>query len=517
MAPSQNDPENFMSNPSRQKPLILALLVTAGFAGGYALRTMLAGDTSQPAPLIPAPSVPTTAAPAPIPAPETPRIAADFADFAVIAAGAGPAVVNISTRVDPAKVKQEAEANPPEAPEGDDPFLPFFGPQESPKNPMPQEGMGSGFIVRGDGVVLTNAHVVNGATEVTVKLQDRREFTAKVIGVDKLSDTAVLKIEGNNLPVVPIGNPNTTRVGEWVMAIGSPFGFENTVTAGIVSAKARSLPEEGYVPFIQTDVAVNPGNSGGPLLNTQGEVIGINSQIYTSSGGYQGLSFAIPIDVALEVERQILEKGRVTRGRIGVSVQDLSQGLAESFGLEKPEGALVGMVPQDGPGAKAGIKPGDVILALNNEKVIDSRELPPKVAILKPGTEAVLKIWRDGKAMDLKVTIAELDDTPKPEAAPKSEAKAQKPGRLGLAIRPLSPEERQKHGVEGGLMIEKAVGPAQKAGILKGDVLLALNGELVSDVETLKKLSDKAGAHVALLIERQGNTLFIPLTLGKEK
>jgi len=448
---------------------------------------------------------------------ETPKIAADFADFAAIAAGAGPAVVNISTRVDPAKAKPDAEESPQNAPEGDDPFLPFFGPQESPKNPVPQEGMGSGFIVRADGVVLTNAHVVNGATEVTVKLQDRREFKAKGVGVDKLSDTAVLKIEGNNLPVVPIGNPNTTRVGEWVMAIGSPFGFENTVTAGIVSAKARSLPEEGYVPFIQTDVAVNPGNSGGPLLNTQGEVIGINSQIYTSSGGYQGLSFAIPIDVALDVERQILEKGRVTRGRIGVSVQDLSQGLAESFGLEKPEGALVGMVPPEGPGAKAGIKPGDVILALNGEKVIDSRELPPKVAILKPGSDAVLKIWRDGKALDLKVTIAELDDTPKAEPSPKSEAPVQKPGRLGLALRPLTAEELQKHGVERGLLVEKAVGPAQKAGILKGDVLLALNGEPVSDVESVRKLADKAGPHVALLIERQGNTLFIPLNLGKEK
>lgn len=516
MAPLQNDPDIPMSTLPRQKPLILALLVTLGFAGGYVLRPMLTKESSALPQVTPPSAAPASAVT--IPTPQTPMIAADFADFAVIAAGAGPAVVNISTRVDPAKGKPEVEENAPEAPEGQDPFLPFFGPQESPKNPAPQAGMGSGFIVRADGVVLTNAHVVNGATEVTVKLQDRREFKAKVIGVDKLSDTAVLKIEGSNLPVVPIGNPNTTRVGEWVMAIGSPFGFENSVTAGIVSAKARSLPEEGYVPFIQTDVAVNPGNSGGPLLNTHGEVIGINSQIYSSSGGYQGLSFAIPIDVALDVERQILEKGHVTRGRIGVSVQDLSQGLAESFGLDKPEGALVGMVPPEGPGAKAGIKPGDVIIGLNGEKVMDSRELPPKVAILKPGTSAVLKIWRDGKAMDVKVTIAELDDTPPPEAAPKAEAQVQKPGRLGLAIRPLTPEERQKHGgVAGGLLIEKAVGPAQKAGILKGDVLLAINGESVSDVETLRKLADKAGNRVALLIERQGNTHFIALDLSKEK
>jgi serine protease Do len=439
----------------------------------------------------------------------------DFEDFAEIAATAGPAVVNISTRLDPSKVQAEMDEGPSGAPGEGDPFLPFFGPQEAPKPEAPKEGMGSGFIVRGDGVVLTNAHVVNGATEVTVKLQDRREFTAKVIGVDKLSDTAVLKIEGANLPIVPIGNPNATRVGEWVMAIGSPFGFENTVTAGIISAKARSLPEEGYVPFIQTDVAVNPGNSGGPLLNTRGEVIGINSQIYTSSGGYQGLSFAIPIDVALEVERQLLEKGRVTRGRIGVSVQDLSQGLAESFGLEKPEGALVGMVTPDGPGAKAGIKPGDVILELNGEKVLDSRELPPKVAILKPGTAAKLKIWRDNQNLELKVTVVELDEAPA-QPLQKTEGKAQKPGRLGLSLRVLSPDERQHLGVNGGLLVERVEGPAQKAGILKGDILLSINGEAVNSVDEVRKLSEKVGPHVALLIERQGNTLFLALNL-KEK
>ena len=498
----------------QNRTLILALLITAGFAGGYVLRPVLAPEPTETPSVVP--EVP------PLPTAKTedaahgPAAAMDFGDFAEIAATAGPAVVNISTRVDPSKDKEaSAEEMAPEGQGEGDPFLPFFGPQESPKNPAPREGMGSGFIVQSDGIILTNAHVVNGATEVTVKLQDRREFSAKVIGVDKLSDTAVLKIQGSQLPVVPIGNPNATRVGEWVMAIGSPFGFENTVTAGIISAKARSLPEEGYVPFIQTDVAVNPGNSGGPLINTQGQVIGINSQIYSSSGGYQGLSFAIPIDVALEVERQILEKGHVTRGRIGISVQDLSQSLAESFGLEKPEGALVGMISPEGPGAKAGIRLGDIILALNGEKVIDSRELPPKVALLKPGTAATLKIWREGKPMDLKITIGELDENP-PAPLQKSEGPAQKPGRLGLAIRPLSPEERQKYGVEGGLMIEKAAGPALKAGILKGDVLLAINGQPVNDVESVKKLSEKAGSHVALLIERQGNTLFVPLNL-KEK
>lgn len=494
----------------QNKTLILALLIAAGFAGGYVLRPMIGTPPSGSSGVEPSIAPPPEASASAVT--KGPGVAMDFGDFAEIAATAGPAVVNISTRVDPSKIKDEQEENAPQGPGEGDPFLPFFGPQETPKNSQPREGMGSGFIVRADGVVLTNAHVVNGATEVTVKLQDRREFQAKVIGVDKLSDTAVLKIDGAQLPVVPIGNPNTTKVGEWVMAIGSPFGFENSVTAGIISAKARSLPEEGYVPFIQTDVAVNPGNSGGPLINTHGEVIGINSQIYSSSGGYQGLSFAIPIDVALDVERQILDKGHVTRGRIGVSVQDLSQTLAESFGLEKPEGALVGMITPEGPAAKAGIKLGDIIIGLNDEKVMDSRELPPRVARLKPGSSAVLKIWREGKPLDLKITIGELDENP---AAPvqKSEAKTAKPGRLGLAIRPLSTEEMQKHSVDGGLMIEKATGPALKAGILKGDVLLAINGQPVDDVETVKKLSEKAGPHVALLIERQGSTLFIALNL----
>ena len=236
--------------------------------------------------------------------------------------------------------------------------------------------------------------------------------------MDKLTDTAVLKIEAENLPTVRVGKPADTRVGEWVLAIGSPFGFENTVTAGIVSAKSRSLPEEGYVPFIQTDVAVNPGNSGGPLLNIRGEVIGINSQIYSRTGGYQGLSFAIPIDVALNVQQQLVEKGKVSRGRLGLSVQDLTQALAESFGLPKPEGALVGMVSPDGPGAKAEIKPGDIILALNGQAVRDSRELPPRVADLKPGSEATLTVWRDGKSIDIKLSVAELEDkSPVPSAA----------------------------------------------------------------------------------------------------
>jgi len=444
--------------------------------------------------------------------PETDKRAGlDETDFAAIANQVGRSVVNISTKIsapEPAKGVPPAEG---EGPEQGDPFTPFFGPQEDPSESMPHGGTGSGFIVSDDGIILTNAHVVDGATEVLVKLEDRREFVAKVVGIDKLSDTAVLRIDAKQLPIVRIGRPQDARVGEWVLAIGSPFGFENTVTAGIISATARSLPEEGYVPFIQTDVAVNPGNSGGPLINTQGEVIGINSQIYSQSGGYQGLSFAIPIDVALRVEKQLLEKGKVTRGRLGVAVQDLSQGLAESFGLKTPDGALVGMVPKDGPGDRAGLKAGDVILSLNGTSVRDSRELPPRVADLTPGTEATLGIWRDGKTLDIKITVGELEEK-KPAAEPHSEA-SEPQGRLGLAVRPLSPEEQKKAGVEGGLLVEKVQGPAGKAGILPNDIVLAVNGERVSDPKALKRLAEKAGHHVALLIQRGGDTLFIALKL----
>ncbi|MDD1649328.1 MAG: DegQ family serine endoprotease [Methylococcaceae bacterium] len=436
-----------------------------------------------------------------------------LADFAAIATESGPAVVNISTSA--ASAPESEREQVPEAPEGEpdagDPFAPFFGPQAPPENEPPAHGMGSGFIIKPDGLILTNAHVVDGAAEVTVKLADRREFLARVIGVDKLTDTAVLKIEAENLPTVRVGKPADTRVGEWVLAIGSPFGFENTVTAGIVSAKSRSLPEEGYVPFIQTDVAVNPGNSGGPLLNIRGEVIGINSQIYSRTGGYQGLSFAIPIDVALNVQQQLVEKGKVSRGRLGLSVQDLTQALAESFGLPKPEGALVGMVSPDGPGAKAEIKPGDIILALNGQAVRDSRELPPRVADLKPGSEATLTVWRDGKSIDIKLSVAELEDkSPVPSAAGTDKADH---GRLGLAVRPLTPEEQRVTQVKRGLFVEKAVGPAGKAGIRKGDIVLAVNGQFITDAAELRELAKQAGKFIALLIYRAGNTLFVPIQL----
>ncbi|NBS17704.1 MAG: PDZ domain-containing protein [Gammaproteobacteria bacterium] len=346
------------------------------------------------------------------------------------------------------------------------------------------------------------------------KVRDQREFPAKVMGVDRLSDTAVLKVDGQNLPIIPIGASPSVRVGEWVVAIGSPFGFDNTVTAGIVSATARSLPEEGYVPFIQTDVAVNPGNSGGPLINTRGEVIGINSQIVSKTGGYQGLSFAIPMDVALHVKEELLANGRVSRGKLGVSVQDLSQGLAESFGLSTPDGALVGMVTAKGPADLAGLKAGDIILEMNGVKVTDSRSLPPKVALLKPGSLAHISLWRDGKILALDIKVVELEDTSR-GVEPQVPSNPTTADHLGLGTRPLSPDELKDLGLDGGVLVELAVGSAKKAGLRAGDIIVAVNGDRIHDQKELKErlTPKKEKDSVALLIQRQGDTLFLPFPL----
>ncbi|NMG34908.1 Do family serine endopeptidase [Azoarcus sp. TTM-91] len=426
--------------------------------------------------------------------------------FDTIVQRVGPAVVNISTE----GTTRTSNAMPGLSP--DDPFYEFFrrfGPQAGPQGEQPTRSQGSGFIVSADGIVLTNAHVVEGANEVTVKLTDKREFKAKVLGVDKPTDVAVLKIDGRNLPTVPLGDPQKSRVGDWVLAIGSPFGFENSVTAGIISAKSRSLPNEGYVPFLQTDVAINPGNSGGPLLNLNGEVVGINSQIYSRSGGYQGVSFAIPIDVAAGVRDQIVAHGKVTRGRIGVAVQDLNQALAESFGLKNAGGALVSSVESGGPGEKAGLKVGDVILELNGDKVASSSDLPPRVAAIRPGTSAKLKVWRKGESRDLDIKIGEFAD----ESTVASAGGKADQGRLGLAVRALSPDERRQ--VEAsGLVVMDVAGPAARAGIRRGDLILSLNGQPVESVEQLRALVSKAGKHIALLVQRDDARIFVPVELG---
>ncbi|MFL5427799.1 MAG: DegQ family serine endoprotease [Myxococcales bacterium] len=433
--------------------------------------------------------------------------AAALPDFSGIVQRYGPAVVNVSvTGTAKAAYPGEPQLDP------DDPFSQFFhrfqGPRPRGRNLV--HGLGSGFIVKPDGVVLTNAHVVDGASEVKVKLTDKREFDAKVIGTDKATDVAVLKIDAKDLPTVTIGDPSQTRVGEWVLAIGQPFGFENSATAGIVSARSRSLPNEGYVPFLQTDVAVNPGNSGGPLFNAKGEVIGINSQIYSQSGGYMGLSFAIPIDVAMNVQEQLSSHGKVVRGQLGVVIQDVNQSLARSFGLPRPEGALVSSVSKDSPAARAGLEPGDVILSLNGQEIEGSSDLPPRVAALKPGTTAKLEVFRDHQKRDIEVRVGEA----KGATAAASQEDGEHGDKLGLSVRPLTPEEQKEAGVKNGMVVENARGPAAEAGIQPGDVILAVNGKKVADVEQLQKLVASSGKHVALLVERGNAQIFVPVDLG---
>jgi serine protease Do len=409
-------------------------------------------------------------------------------DFSGIVAQNGPAVVNISVTE-----KAEKVAYTPAMPQLDpnNPFYQFFRQFQGqmPHPETPTHALGSGFIVSPDGIILTNAHVVEGAANVTVKLTDRREFQAKVIGVDKPSDIAVLKIDASNLPTVKLDRANDVKVGQWVVAIGSPFGFENSATAGIVSAKSRTLPGDTYVPFLQTDVAVNPGNSGGPLFNAKGEVVGINSQIYSSDGGYEGLSFAIPINVALNVENQLLQHGSVTRGRLGVGIQD---------------------VDKDSPAAKAGLKPGDVILRYDGTNIATSSQLPLLVANTAPGTVAKVEVMRKGETRQIDVTIGRLNDV-KLAAA---DVNGQAQGRLGVVVRPLTADERQQAGVSGGLIVENAAGPAANAGIQPGDMILSLNDTPIKSREQFKQLLAKAGKHVALLVQRGDTKIYVPVDLG---
>jgi serine protease Do len=479
------------------KSTAVAAAILAALAGGYLYRGRALA--APPASAASGPDVPVA----------PPSATAALPDFSGIVQRYGPAVVNVSTT---GTVKATSEGAPFGPMSPDDPFYFFFKHFGMPdhRGPMIQRGEGSGFIVRPDGVVLTNAHVVDGASEVTVKLTDKREYKAKVIGVDKASDVAVLKIDARNLPVVTLGEHADVRVGEWVLAIGSPFGFENSATAGIVSARARSLPNGGYVPFIQTDVAVNPGNSGGPLFDTRGEVIGINSQIYSQSGGYMGLSFAIPIDVALKIEQQLVAHGKVVRGRLGVMIQDVNQSLADSFGLPRPTGALVSSVEKGSAAARAGLQPGDVILSLDGTEVTGSSDLPLRVSELAPGTKAKLEIWRDHHQREVEVKVGEASGG---AVAGAGEHQADQ-GRLGLAVRPLTPDERQQAGVRGGVIVEDAEGPAARAGIQAGDVVLSLNGTRVTGVDQLRELVARSGKHVALLVERGQARIFVPVDLG---
>jgi len=431
-------------------------------------------------------------------------------DFATLVEQVGPAVVNVSVVE---KAHRVARGRDDARDDQVEEFFRRFGlpsPRGGNEDTPQRQGEGSGFIVSGDGYILTNAHVVADADEVTVRMTDRREYSAKVIGVDKRTDVAVIKIEGKDLPVVRLGDPSKLRPGEWVLAIGSPFTFENSVTAGIVSATGRAMPGEDLVPFIQTDVAVNPGNSGGPLLNAAGQVVGVNSQIYSRSGGYMGLSFAIPADVAANVAQQLKTNGKVSHGRLGIGIQGLNQSLAQSFNLPDSNGALVGTVEKDSPADKAGFQPGDVIRKVDNVAVADSTDVTSRIGNMAPGTKVSVEVWREGKPVTLSATIGTFDDTEKVAKANKS---AQGQGKLGVAVRPLTQDEKAEIGHDG-LVVENATGPAARAGIQPGDVIVSVGSAKVTTLEQLKRQVDKAGDHVALLIERNGQKIFVPVRIG---
>jgi serine protease Do len=440
----------------------------------------------------------------------------ELPDFTELVERQGPAVVNISTT----QIIRQAQGIPG-IPEGD-PFYEFFR-RFAPQMPREKESqsLGSGFLISEDGYLLTNAHVVDRADKITVRLTDKREFKAKVIGADKRTDVALLKIEAAGLPTVKLGEPDRLKVGEWVIAIGSPFGFDSSVTAGIVSAKGRSLPQDNFVPFIQTDVAINPGNSGGPLFNMNGEVVGINSQIYTRSGGSMGLSFAIPIDVAIQVSDQLRSTGKVTRGRIGVTIQELTRELAESFGLSKPEGALISSVEKGGPADKAGIEVSDVILKFDGKAVVGSADLPRIVAATRPGGKAVVELWRKGAVKQVTVAVAEMAEEGKLARAVKKmeEAVAETIARLGIAVSELTREQAQELQVGGGLLVEEVKGSAARAaGLQHGDVLLAIGN---MPIRTLAQFNDivkqvPKGRNVALLVRRDDIASYVAIRLDEK-
>jgi len=466
------------------------------------------------------PAAPAVAAPAQNAVPTgDPRLAAALPDFTGLVDKYGPAVVNVTVVAKPQQVsEQQQQGRSPRGAAPQDPLEEFFrrfgGGQIPHGNPQPARGEGSGFIVSPDGYIMTNAHVVDGASTVTVKMTDRREYNAKVIGVDERTDVAVIKIEGKNLPTVRIGDATKLKPGEWVIAIGSPFGFENSVTAGIVSATARSMPgESNFAPFIQTDVAVNPGNSGGPLFNLKGEVVGINSQIYSRTGGYMGLSFAVPIDIANNVREQLVANGKVTRSRIGVSIQDVDAQLADSFGLDRPRGALVGMVESDGPGEKAGIKAGDVILKVNGTDIETSAQVPGIVAATKPGSAVKIEVWRDHDEKSLTARPEEIKEQGEQLVARAGDGE-DSTSKLGLAVRPLAPEEKRQAETEGNLLVEDVGGPAEEAGVRPGDIILGVNGTRVKSVKELQNAAKTNSKVVALLIDRENRQIFVPVRIG---
>jgi serine protease Do len=472
--------------------------------GVLACASLLAACTPQSSTAANAAPVMAAAAAAPAVAGPAAPLVRGMPDFATLVEQVGPAVVNVAV-VERARAQRSEDDDGPLG--ADDPFGDFFrrfGIPNHPRDNTPVRGEGSGFIVSPDGYILTNAHVVANASKVTVKLTDRREFEAKVIGSDERTDVAVIKIAASHLPVARIGDPARLRAGEWVVAIGSPFGFENSVTAGIVSGIARDLPggASNYVPFIQTDVAVNPGNSGGPLFNLSGEVVGINSQIYSNTGAYQGLSFAIPIDVANNVREQLVKGGRVSRGRIGVTIQEVNALLAENFGLDRPRGAAVSAVESGGPADKAGIKPQDVILSVNGRAIEHSNQVPAIIAAIKPGGKAELEVWRDRAVKRLTVTVDELKESATVARAGGGGQGADAIDRIGLSVRVLTSAEKQQLHTGGSVIVVDSDGPAADAGIRSGDVILAANRVRIETIEELRNAVKGSGHTASLLVQR---------------
>jgi serine protease Do len=512
-------PVNPGSNLTRPARRVLALLAVAVALGACTRETSaesrLATRAAAPAVALAAGAAAADAGtPAAEPASSAEPLVRGLPDFSQLVERCGPAVVNV-------EVVEKTQAGPGGL-QPNDPLYDFFRrfgippPEQGPRgSPPPLRGAGSGFIVSPDGYILTNTHVVADADTVTVRLTDRREFQAKVIGADERTDVAVIKINATNLPTVRLGDPGRIKPGQWALAIGSPFGFENSVTAGIISATARAVPGDNYVPFIQTDVAVNPGNSGGPLFNMAGEVIGINSQIFSRTGGFMGVSFAIPIDVARNVEEQLIKTGRVVRGRIGVTIQDLNAQLAESFGLDRPRGALVSSVEKDGPAARAGMQPGDVVLGVGGHAIEHYGELSGAIAAMRPGSETMLQVWRNGKLQNVSVQIAELREQ-QPASAGRgrpSGSAAPKPGAFGLSVRPLTPQEKEQAGTQGSLVVEEVTGPAAVAEIVPGDIILGVNGRRVHTEKELEAAARATSKSVALLIQREDAQIFVPLRL----
>ncbi|HAF45708.1 MAG TPA: protease Do [Gallionellaceae bacterium] len=447
-------------------------------------------------------------------------VAKDLPDFTELVEKQGAAVVNVSTtQINRAPQMFQGAPNLPE----NDPFYEFFR-RFAPQMPREQESqsLGSGFIISADGYILTNAHVVDRAEKITVRLNDKREYKAKVIGADKRTDVALLKIDASGLPKVTLGEPGLLKVGEWVLAIGSPFGFDSSVTAGIVSAKGRSLPQENFVPFIQTDVAINPGNSGGPLFNMKGEVVGINSQIYSRSGGYMGLSFSIPIDVAMDVVNQLRTTGKVTRGRIGVSIQEVTRELADSFGLPKIAGALISAVEKGGPADKAGVRPSDVILKFDGKTVNSSSDLPRIVAATKPGNKVSVQLWRKGNAMDVSLVVAEIredgGELAQRGSRSNAEGASESETRLGLVVSELNEQQKAELGVGGGLIVEDMKGPAARSQLQRGDVILAVQNIEIHNFEQFNEVLKKVpkGRNIALLVRRSEGTVYVPIKLDEK-